>query len=194
MTVSLGGGYGMTTRMPTIDYLFPQVHYSDFVQLGYYDVRHPEEYSRVNLRTYITDPTNYDLRATQPQVGGASWRDMGQEPCVGDIFQRAAQAQASVIRRSMTDMPTAATTRRPSTRRVTGQPSLEGLPYTDRMILDGYSRVTNGTRIDKQGVEAQAHHGALAGAAHGAYGDRGMVPYTLLQLADALQDGQHRGR
>lgn len=156
VTISLGGGYGMTTRMPTIDYLFPQVHYSDFVQLGYYDVRHPEEYSRVNLRTYITDPTNYDLRAARNRKWevrlGATWgknrlsvtyfnERLSSGFRYSTVYDRYAYRRydASVINSS----------------ELTGQPSLEGLPYTDRMILDGYSRVTNGTRIDKQGIELQ---------------------------------------
>lgn len=34
-------------------------------------------------------------------------------------------------------------------------PSLEGLPYTDMKILDGYRMASNGSRIDKRGVEFQ---------------------------------------
>ena len=65
MQFSIAGGFGLTTKMPTLDYLFPQVHYSDFVQLGYYDINDPYNLSAVNLRTYITDPTNYDLKAAR---------------------------------------------------------------------------------------------------------------------------------
>lgn len=156
LTLSVGGGYGMTTRMPTIDYLFPQVHYSDFVQLGYYDVRHPEEYSRVSLRTYITDPTNYDLRAARNRKWevrlGAVWGKnrlsvtyFNERLTSGfrysTVYDRYAYRRydASAINSSA----------------LTGPPELDNLPYTDLMILDGYSRVTNGTRIDKQGIEMQ---------------------------------------
>ncbi len=34
-------------------------------------------------------------------------------------------------------------------------PALEDLPYTDTRILDGFRRVTNGSRIDKKGIEYQ---------------------------------------
>ena len=34
-------------------------------------------------------------------------------------------------------------------------PNLESLPYADVRILDGYRRVTNGSRIDKSGIEYQ---------------------------------------
>lgn len=156
VTVSLGGGYGMTTRMPTIDYLFPQVHYSDFVQLGYYDVRHPEEYSRVNLRTYITDPTNYDLRAARNRKWevrlGATW---GKNRVSVTYFNERLSSgfRYSTVYDRYAYRRYDASAINPS--ELTGQPSLDGLPYTDRMILDGYSRVTNGTRIDKQGIELQ---------------------------------------
>lgn len=156
MKLSAAGGYGMTTRMPTIDYLFPQVHYSDFVQLGYYDVRHPEEYSRVNLRTYITDPTNYDLRAARNNKWevrlGAEW---GANRLSVTYFQerlRSGFRYSSVYDTYSYRRYDASAIDASS---LTGQPSLEDLPYTDRTILDGYSYVTNGTRIDKQGIELQ---------------------------------------
>lgn len=156
MTISLGGGYGMTTRMPTIDYLFPQVHYADFVQLGYYDVQHPEEYSRVNLRTYITDPTNYDLRAARNNKWevrtGITW---GKNRLSITYFEERLKSgfRYSEIYDTYSYRRYDASAINPST--LTGPPSLDGLPYTDRTILDGFSRVTNGTRIDKQGIELQ---------------------------------------
>lgn len=48
--------------MPTLDYLFPDAYYKDIVQLGYYDVLNPEQNSRFNIRSYIEDRTNYELR------------------------------------------------------------------------------------------------------------------------------------
>ena len=54
----VGGGFGLTTKMPTIDYLYPQAHYNDLVQLNYYDIAKPLEHIRLNLRTYIDDATN----------------------------------------------------------------------------------------------------------------------------------------
>ena len=60
--ISISGGYGVTTKMPTLDYLYPDLWYNDIVQLNYYDVNKPLEYSRVNIITYIEDITNYDLK------------------------------------------------------------------------------------------------------------------------------------
>lgn len=156
MTLSVGAGYGVTTRMPTIDYLFPQVHYADFVQLGYYDIRHPEEYSRVNLRTYITDPTNYDLRAARNNKWeirfGATW---GGNRLSVIYFQEKLSSgfRYSSIYDTYTYRRYDSSAINPS--ELAGPPSLDNLPYTDRTILDGYSFVTNGTRINKQGIELQ---------------------------------------
>ena len=156
MTFTVGGGYGLTTRMPTIDYLFPQVHYADFVQLGYYDVRNPEEYSRVNLRTYITDPTNYELRAARNRKWevrlGMTW---GKNRLSVTYFEERLRSgfRYSAVYDTYTYRRYDASAIDPSA--LTGPPSLDNLPYADRTILDGYSRVTNGTRVDKQGVELQ---------------------------------------
>lgn len=147
-------GYGVTTKMPTTDYLFPQVHYSDFIQLNYYDVNKPNEYSRVNLRTYIEDATNYRLK---PAVNlkwelrwGGSW---GQNHFSITYFN---EKMTSGYRYSTLYRPYAY--RKYDLKAIdpsvlTGPPSLDNLPFLDKNILDGYSQVTNGSRLDKQGIE-----------------------------------------
>lgn len=73
----VAGGYGLTTKMPTVDYLYPQLHYNDIIQLNYYDVNRPNELSRVSVRTYIEDATNYSLRPARNHKWeirlGAEW-------------------------------------------------------------------------------------------------------------------------
>ena len=156
MQLSIGGGFGLTTKMPTIDYLFPQVHYADFVQLGYFDVNNPQEFSKVNLRTYITDPTNYDLRAARNRKWevrmGADW---GKNRLSLTSFRESLRSgfRYSAVYDRYTFRRYDASAIDPST--LTGPPSVDNLPYTDADILDGYNRVTNGTRIDKEGVELQ---------------------------------------
>lgn len=156
VTLSLSGGYGLTTKLPTLDYLFPQVHYADFVQLDYFDVTDPVNRSRVNLRTYITDPTNYDLRAARNRKWeirlGADW---GTNKLSVTYFRESLRSgyRYSAVYDTYSFRRYDASAITPST--LTGPPSLEGLPYTDMQILDGYNRVTNGSRIDKQGIEFQ---------------------------------------
>ena len=149
-------GWGISTRMPTVDYLYPQAAYVDFVQLNYYDVHNPTEHSRVNLRTYINDPTNHELKPARSKKWevrlGAS---VGTNRLSLTYFNESLRSgyryeyvyrpyqyrryDASAIDGTV----------------LQGPPDLGSLPYEDRNILGGYSKVTNGSRIDKQGVEFQ---------------------------------------
>jgi outer membrane cobalamin receptor len=149
-------GFGLTTKMPTIDYLYPQVHYNDIVQLNYYDVNNPTEYSRVNLRTYIEDATNYELKAARnrkwevrigAELGGNSLSVTYFDERMSSGY-RYSKVYASYAYRKYDASAIDALS-------LTAQPSLDVLPYEDTNILDGYSRVTNGSRIDKRGVEFQ---------------------------------------
>lgn len=153
---SIAAGWGLTTRMPTIDYLFPQAAYNDFIQLNYYDINRPHELSRVNLRTYIDDAVNYDLRAARNRKSelrlmatlGANRLSVTYfQEKMNDGFRYSPQYGVYEYRRydaSAID---------PS--QLTAPPEIENLPYTDMKILDGYRMATNGSRIDKKGVEFQ---------------------------------------
>ena len=61
MTISLNAGYGITTKMPTLNYLYPDRYYSNFISLAYYDASSPAQNSCFVVHTYIQDPTNYHL-------------------------------------------------------------------------------------------------------------------------------------
>lgn len=156
MRLSVAAGYGLTTKMPTLDYLFPQVHYADFVQLGYYDINDPYNLSAVNLRTYITDPTNYSLRATRNRKWeirlGVEW---GKNRLSVTYFRERMNNgyRYSAVYDSYEFRRYDASSIKPGS--LTTPPTVIDLPYTDMKILDGYDRVTNGTRINKQGIELQ---------------------------------------
>ncbi|MDE6490020.1 MAG: TonB-dependent receptor [Muribaculaceae bacterium] len=153
---SIAAGWGLTTRMPTIDYLFPQAAYNDFIQLNYYDINRPHEFSRVNLRTYIDDAVNYDLRAARNRkmelrfmasIGANRLSVTYFQEKMNDGFRYSPQYGVYEYRRydaSAID---------PS--QLTAPPTIDNLPYTDMTILDGYRMATNGSRIDKKGVEFQ---------------------------------------
>lgn len=158
MKLFVAGGYGMTTRMPTVDYLYPQLHYNDIIQLNYYDVNDPVNNSLVSLRTYIEDPTNYDLRAARNH----KWEirtgfDWGDNRLSVTYFK---ENMNSGYRYSNVYAPYAyrkydAKAINPA--ELQGKPSLDGIPYEETKKLDGMRRVTNGSRIDKQGIEFQVN-------------------------------------
>ncbi len=152
----IAGGFGLTTKMPTVDYLYPQVHYNDIIQLNYYDINRPFELSRINLRTYIEDATNYNLRAARNRKWEirAGFESGGNRLSI-TYFQ---EKMTSGFRYSSIYTPYDYRQYDASAidaTQLTAPPALESLPYRDMTILDGMRRVTNGSRIDKQGGEFQ---------------------------------------
>lgn len=152
----IAGGWGLTTKMPTIDYLFPQCHYNDLIQLNYYDATNPQEYSRINLRTYKVDATNYALQPARNSKWelrlNASW---GNNRLAVGYFQ---ERMTDGFRYSSVYSPYAyrkydASAIDPTT--LTAPPALDRLPYEDVRVLDGFRRASNGTRILKRGIEYQ---------------------------------------
>ena len=150
------GGYGLTTRMPTVDYIFPQEQYNDIIQLNYYDVTNPAEHSLVSIMTYVEPAINHDLRPARNlkwelRLG---WQWMGFRGSATYFEERL----RSGFRYSTVYAPYAYTQYDPSGidgPALSAPPQLSALPSTETTILDGYRVATNGTRIDKQGVEFQ---------------------------------------
>lgn len=154
LRLSLGGGYGIATKMPTIDYLFPRLHYNDLIQLNYYDASDPLNHSRVSLRTYIENPVNYSLKAARNR----KWEirigaDLGANRFSVTYFNERMRSgyryqtvyNSYSLRRYDASGGVAS--------ELTATPVLEELPFEDVRLLDGYRQVTNGSRIDKEGVE-----------------------------------------
>lgn len=156
MLLSLGGGIGKTSKMPTLNYLYPDKHYNDITELGYYDPNYPQQYSRYVVRTYIQDPTNYNIRpASNLKKELRLDFSFGDNTFSIDYFRENMSSgfryMAVYGAYAYNDYDESAI----DSRSLTGQPSLDGLPYTERKKLDGYTRADNGTRIDKEGVEFQ---------------------------------------
>lgn len=156
LDISLSGGFGLTTKMPTLDYLYPDTWYNDIVQLNYYDVRNPLENSRVNIITYIKDITNYDLRPAR----NVKWE------LRTDFSYNGNRLSVSYFRENLTSGFRYASFYAPFAYReydytaidadaLQGPPSLDDIPYTDRQRLDGYKQPSNGSRLSKEGVEFQ---------------------------------------
>lgn len=156
IALSFAGGMGKTSKMPTLNYLYPDKHYNDITELGYYDPNHPQDYSRFVVRSYIQDPTNYNIRpASNIKKELRMDFSFGDNTISVDYFR---ENMSSGFRYmavygvyDYNDYDETAI----DSRSLTGKPSLEGLPYTAKRKLDGYTRADNGTRIDKEGIEFQ---------------------------------------
>lgn len=157
LRLSFDIGYGTTHRMPTLNYLFPDMRYIDLVQLNYYDVYHPLEHSRFNLRTYIRDVSSYNLQPTKNQKVDArikmhwgngftlSVSGFYEKMNTGFRYNTSPEAYTyKVYDHTAIDAS-----------QLTAPPSLDGLPYTEHRILKLGRQPENGTLIIKKGLEFQ---------------------------------------
>ncbi len=156
VTLSFAGGIGKTSKMPTLNYLYPDKYYNDITELGYYDTNHPQEFSRFVVRSYIQDPTNYNIRpASNIKKELRLGLTFGDNTLSVDYFRENMSSgfryMAVYGAYTYNDYDESAI----DGSSLTGKPSLDGLPYTVASKLDGYTRADNGTRIDKEGIEFQ---------------------------------------
>ncbi len=152
MVFELNGGVGWLTKMPVAAMLYPDLLYTDFAQLNYY---HNEAAYRVmNVRTFVEDITNYDLKAARnfkwEVRGDVAW--MGNRLSVTyfrermrDGFRKSGAVHCYDYRKydaSGFDPYLA-----------DRAPTIEELPSENERRLNVVSHITNGSRIDKEGVE-----------------------------------------
>lgn len=150
--VRLAGGIGQHTKTPTMEQLFPDKLYIDFVQLNYYHDN--PDYRRINLMTYIRDPRNTALEparnlkwevSADVNVGGNRLAVTVFCEKMTSGFRAQSYYESYHFKEYDTSGIDAAT--------LTAQPSLSDLPYTERDELSGYSNYTNGSMTLKEGVE-----------------------------------------
>lgn len=156
LELQIAGGYGVSSRMPTADFLYPQKAYLDIMQLNYYDTSDPAGLSRVNLRTYVNDATNYDLKPARNHKWeirlGAT---IGANRMSVTYFE---ERMNSGFRYTTVYGAYDYTRYDPSgivPGELTSPPDLGSLPSTDERVLRGYRKAGNGSRTDKRGIEFQ---------------------------------------
>lgn len=146
LRITIGAGYGMTSRMPSLDQLYPADTYIDLIQLNRYN---PSGNSRVNIRTYVETSCNYDLRPARNHKyelrAAINW--CGNRLSI-NYFN---ELMTSAFRYETCFRPFSYT-------RYDDTPStlpLESLPSRQTTVLEGISRPTNGSSIKKRGIEFQ---------------------------------------
>ena len=149
LALTLNGGYGITTKMPTLNYLYPDKYYSNFICLAYYDTANPTQDSRFVVHTYVQDPTNYQLTPARNHKWevrlDASWNDN--------------TLSVDYFRETMTDgfryssIYGTYTYKYYDVSQMGPGIDYHSLPYTQRQVLDGYQQASNGSRMVKQGIE-----------------------------------------
>ena len=154
MTVDLNGGWGRQSKFPTLLQIYPDLVYTDLIELNYYNQN--TDLRRLHLRTYIDNPTNYRLAPARNDKWevrlGAQWG--------GNT------ASVAYFRERMDDGFRTSVKVRPYSYRdydesaidgssLSAPPSLSGLPYAEKRQLGTYTTTTNGSRLIKEGIEWQ---------------------------------------
>ena len=150
--VRLSTGWGMHTKNPTMEQLFPDKVYLDLVQLNYYHDN--PDFRRINLMTYVRDTSNPLLKparnkkwevSTDINAGGHRLSVTYFRENMTSGFRSQASYEPYTYRKYDTSGIDAAT--------LEAQPDLLSLPFTEKQELLGVGMYTNGSQTLKQGVE-----------------------------------------
>ncbi|MCR5312534.1 MAG: outer membrane receptor protein, partial [Bacteroidaceae bacterium] len=157
---TLTAGYGMTSKMPTMQYLYPDPYYSNFLSLTYYDLNNPTTDSRFVVTSFIQDPTNYNIKPARNKKLDLrldfDWKDNSLSlgffhENMTDGFRYSATYNVYSYRYFD------ASAYSPETYGTIAWNDISNgnvpLNYTSNTVLDGYTKAGNGTRIMKKGVE-----------------------------------------
>ena len=150
--VRIAGGLGEHTKMPTIEHLYPEPAWIDLVQFNYY---HPvEAFKRINIMTYVIDPTNYDLRAARnfKWEVSADINIAGNRLSVTYFHEDMTNGFRSVAQYAPYDYKLYDTSVIDGNA-LTGPPSMDGVPFEMMRELVAFHRYSNGSQTLKKGVE-----------------------------------------
>ncbi len=152
--LTFGGGYGLHTKLPTLNHLYPNPNYVDIVQLNFY--HNNPEYRKANVMTYILDETNYNLDVavnkkwelnTDVNVQGNRLSITYFREKMSSGFRSSSAYKALDYRKYNNTSIDASN--------LTNQPSLSDFGFEDRREFAGYSINSNGSTLNKEGIEYQ---------------------------------------
>lgn len=151
-SISILGGIGQHTLMPSMSQLYPALDYLDIVELNYYHSR--PEYRRMYLQTYIVDPTNRQLMAA---------RNLKKEIGIDLSFKKHRLSLTYFHERMSSGFRTSGIyesfaykkfdTSSLDAAQVTAPPDIATLPYKEVHDLRSLGTTTNGSETLKRGVE-----------------------------------------
>ena len=152
LMLSVAGGVGYHTKMPTMSQLFPSPFYYDIQQMNYWPTN--PELRRINVMVYRIDPTNYNLmpaRNFKWEVrGSAIWNGFSLSVTYfNEDMQSGFRSGGKAVRFTYKKYDTQGLDHSS----MTAPPSLEETPYKRDTTLVVYSMYNNGSRTRKEGVE-----------------------------------------
>jgi len=147
-------GYGINTKLPTLNMLYPENMYVDFVQLNYYHDN--PAYRRIHLKTYVIDNTNYELKPavnkkweirTDLEYQGTNFSITYFQERMSSGFRNMKGYNRYTYRKfSTSDIDHTA---------INQAPNVEDLPSETINELGTYTKQANGSVLDKTGIEFQ---------------------------------------
>ena len=150
--IRIAAGIGQHTKMPTMEQLFPDLLYIDFIQLNYYHDN--PDYRRINLMTYVVNPRNTALEPARNlkkelsldiNIGGNRLAITAFREKMTSGFRMQSYYQTYQYKQYDASGINATS--------LTAQPSLNELPFTIINELAGYGNYTNGSMTLKEGIE-----------------------------------------
>lgn len=156
LNISLSGGIGWHSKFPTLDQIYPDYTYYDYVRMNYYNVDNPE-YSLVNYETFKIKTVNYALEPARNKKWEIRLNMEYDNNNLSVTYFR--ESMKNGFRSEvMSYLPI--TTKRFYNDKdsvvinpATNLPDLEQSKYTELNRLRTNSATGNGTRIDKEGIE-----------------------------------------
>lgn len=154
LTIDINGGWGQQSKFPTLLQIYPDLIYTDLIELNYYNMN--ADYRRIYLHTYIDNPTNYGLEPARNDKWeiriGAQWDGNSISVTyfreqMNDGFRTSAKVRPYDYR----DYDESAI----DGNNLSAPPALEKLPYVEKRVLGMYGMTTNGSKMIKEGVEWQ---------------------------------------
>lgn len=148
---SLHYAYGLQTKMPVASHLYPDPFYYSYIQLNYFH-ENPEN-RLIHIRNYKIDPTNFDVEVSRNRK--SEFRlDLSYDynflsviyfnEYLSDGFRNTTPYNIFDYKKYSTTGQT-----------IVGKPDLSTLPFTNESHIATYGVTTNGSTIDKEGVEFQ---------------------------------------
>ncbi len=160
LKTSLNIGYGVHTKFPTISHLYPNMHFTDIIQLNYYSQN--ENLSRLNFITYATDPTSYNLKPaknTKYEIGFTLKykRSRLDVTVFSEKMESGFKRLTQYKTREYTDYDESSV---PSSG-LTGPPDLSMFSSETKRVFDTYSQWINAGVVNKTGIEYQLDLGKI---------------------------------
>lgn len=137
--MEISAGIGWLSKMPTLAQMYPDMKYIDIVQLNYYHT--DPDLRRINVMTYKWDNTNFALEPARNRKWEVRW----------SLSHKGNNFSVTYFEEKMNNA-----FRDMSYYRTLNYKKYEAdMSYTPDTLINTYTKVGNGTRVRKQGVEFQ---------------------------------------